>query len=204
MIIRFLDILFSSIGLLILSPLLALSCLVIKVTSKGPIFYCPTRVGKNGKDFKMFKLRTMHISKKKGNLITSSKDKRIFLFGNFLRNLKIDEIPQLINVINGEMSLVGPRAEDREIVEKFYTKKMIETLKVKPGLTSSGSLYYFRFLENKISGKDPLGFYIKKILPIKIDLDLKMIQNMSLYFYIYLIIDTVISILEKLWSKIKK
>lgn len=201
MIIRIFDILLSIVGLILFSPIILIFSILIIINSYGPVFFCPKRVGKDGVIFKMYKLRTMHFSNKQGKIITSNNDQRIFFVGKILRTLKIDEIPQLLNILKGEMSIVGPRAEDNFIVQKFYTKEMYKTLSVRPGLTSFGSLHYFRCLENKINDLDTIEQYVNEILPIKILLDAKMIKKMSLKLYFFIILDTVISIIEKIFLR---
>ncbi len=156
-------------GLLVLSPVFLLSIIAIKLDSKGPIIFKQKRVGLNGKIFEVLKFRTMVVdAEKKGVKITTSTDVRITKIGAFLRNCKVDELPQLLNVLKGEMSLVGPRPEVPEYV-KFYPDNMRDiVLSVPPGITDRASIEYKD--ENKILANsiDPVKDYREKILPVKL------------------------------------
>ncbi len=163
------------------SPVLALAALAIKVSSRGPILFRASRIGLGGRPFTMYKFRTMHQRQTgAGARITPSEDVRVFLAGRWLRRFKIDELPQLANVIWGQMALVGPRPEDPSIVEEHYTPFMLETLRVLPGLTSPGSLAYYA-AEASLPD-DPFEaerVYIAELLPRKIALDLVYVRNRS-------------------------
>ena len=148
---RFFDLLFSFLGLIVLSPFFLLMALLIAADSRGGVFYCQTRVGKNGKDFRLYKFRTMASgSDKKGLITVGAKDARITKVGYFLRKYKLDELPQLINVLKGEMSLVGPRPEVRKYVE-MYTPEQRRVLSVRPGISDYASIEYVD--ENRILGE---------------------------------------------------
>src|SRR5688572_9029428 len=140
MAIKVLDILFSLIGLLIIMPVLIILAIIIKFTSKGPVFYMQSRVGKNGKDFRLFKFRSMYVdADKRGLLTVGGRDERITGIGYFLRKYKLDELPQLLNVLVGQMSLVGPRPEVRRYVD-LYSQEQRKVLNVLPGITDYASL----------------------------------------------------------------
>lgn len=179
---RTLDILFSFLGLLFLLPLFALISLLIKVTSSGPIFFSQERVGRLGRRFKILKFRTMvPDSEGSGPPITRADDERITRIGRFLRRTKLDELPQLWNVLKGEMSLVGPRPEVPCYIENLQQQER-EILKLRPGLTGESTLI-FRWEERLLArlGPDEVERYYKEeILPRKIDLSLAYMKNISL------------------------
>lgn len=195
--IRIIDILFSTLGLIILSPLFLLLAIWIKFDSNGPVFYKQTRVGKDNKDFKLIKFRSMVTDADKKGLITvGGRDPRVTLSGYFIRKYKLDELPQLINVFKGEMSLVGPRPEVRKYVD-MYNEDQRKVLSVKPGITDYASIEYID--ENEILGKaeDPEKIYIKKIFPEKICFNMKYINNKSLIEYFKIILLTIGKIFTK-------
>ena len=188
--IRFFDILFSIIGLIILFPFLILIALIIKITSKGPIFYKQKRVGISNIDFLVWKFRTMQNDADKTGLLTvGGRDPRITTIGYYLRKFKLDELPQLFNVLFGSMSVVGPRPEVRKYVE-LYTLKQQKVLLVKPGITDWASIVYRD--ENVILEKssNPERDYIQLILPDKIRYNLIFIEKRSLTEYFRIIITT--------------
>ena len=192
--IRFLDILFSLMGILVLSPLFLIVYIAIVVGSKGGGFYCQSRVGLNGEDFKLIKFRSMRVGSDKGSLITvGGRDPRITKIGYFVRKYKIDELPQLFNVLKGDMSLVGPRPEVRKYVD-LYTDEQKKVLSVRPGITDYASIEYVD--ENEILGKadNPDEVYIKQIMPDKIKLNMKYIENKSVKEYFKIILLTILKI----------
>lgn len=194
MIKRLFDFTASLIGLMILSPLLVLVSILIILDSKGPIFYYQTRVGRHNKDFKLVKFRTMRPNADKSGLLTiSSRDNRITQIGYYLRKYKIDELPQLINVLIGDMSLVGPRPEVRKYVN-IYTKEQLKVLTVKPGITDLASIRYSD--ENVLLGNqaNPEKFYIETVLQDKLNLNLEYVKNNSFYNDIKIILSTIIKI----------
>ena len=138
---RSLDILFAVCFLFVFSPVYIISWLIIKIVSPGPAIYKAERVGKDGKLFKCYKFRSMRVDSGKVRLTTLENDERIFPFGKFIRKTKIDEMPQVVNILKGEMSVVGPRPEDKENADKVYVGEYVHILDVKPGLTSTASLY---------------------------------------------------------------
>lgn len=181
--IRFLDIIFSFLGLLILSPLLLIVYLAIIVESRGGGFYSQTRVGKDGKHFKLYKFRSMRVdSDSKSQITIGARDPRITKTGLLVRRFKIDELPQLLNVLKGDMSLVGPRPEVPLYVN-MYTLEQQKVLSVVPGITDYASIQYV--YENEILGKakDPHQTYIDVILPDKLKLNMKYINNRSVKEY---------------------
>ena len=119
------------------------SAIGVKITSPGPIFYRAKRMGKDGMIYEMYKFRTMHIGADKLGAITAEKDKRVFPLGDILRRAKIDELPQLLNIMKGDMAIVGPRPEDPQIVQEYYTKEQWQTLNCMPGLASPGSIFNY-------------------------------------------------------------
>ena len=192
---RVFDIVFSLLGLLLLSPLFLIIGLIIKTGSKGPIFFKQIRVGKDGKEFKIIKFRTMEIdAEKKGMQITVGQDSRIMKEGRWLRKFKLDELPQLINVLVGEMSLVGPRPEVPKYVA-YYNDYQRTILKVRPGITDLASIEFRA--ENELLGKsiDPEKTYIEEIIPAKLSLNLKYLKSMSLLNDLKIIIRTIIVLL---------
>lgn len=188
--IRFFDIIFSIIGLVILSPLFIVLYLLVRIESKGGGFYSQERIGKNGKPFKLFKFRSMRIgSDKKGLITIGEKDNRITKTGFILRKYKLDELPQLWNVFIGDMSLVGPRPEVKKYTD-LYTEEQKQVLQVRPGITDWASIKYVD--ENKILGesKDPDDAYVNLIMPNKIKLNMVYIQHQTLGEYFKIIFTT--------------
>lgn len=187
---RIFDIFCSFIGLILLSPLFIIICLLVGLTSKGGIFYLQTRVGKNSRDFKLFKFRTMHTnSDKKGLLTVGGRDPRITAIGYYLRKYKLDELPQLLNVFFGSMSLVGPRPEVRKYVD-LYNEEQKKVLLVKPGITDYASLEYFSENELLAKSSKPEETYINEIMPAKLELNKKYILEHSLLTDIKIIFNT--------------
>jgi lipopolysaccharide/colanic/teichoic acid biosynthesis glycosyltransferase len=193
--IRFFDILFSFIGLIVLSPIFIIIGLLIIVESKGGMFYQQKRVGKNGIEFTLVKFRSMAKgTDKKGLLTIGTNDSRITKTGKFIRKYKIDELPQLINVLIGTMSLVGPRPEVKKYTD-LYTDEQRKIMSVKPGITDYASLEYIN--ENEILGQsaNPEKVYIEEVMPAKIALNMKYINNISLIHYLKIIVLTILAIL---------
>lgn len=194
--IRFFDILLSSLGLILLSPLLLLIYLLIRIESKGPGFYSQKRIGKDGVPFRLYKFRSMRIGSDKGRLITVGKrDSRITKMGYLIRRYKIDELPQLWNVLIGDMSLVGPRPEVERYV-RLYTPEQKIVLSVKPGITDYASIAFSD--ENVLLGQaeDPEEMYINEIMPKKIEYNLYFINNRTLGVYFKIIFMTIAKILK--------
>ena len=192
--IRFFDVLFSALGLLVLSPVFFVVSLCIVVDSRGGVFYRQTRVGKDGRDFRLYKFRSMRSGSDKRGLITvGAKDARITKVGYFLRKYKLDELPQLINVLKGEMSLVGPRPEVRKYVE-MYTEEQRRVLSVRPGITDYASIEYVD--ENRILGEaeNPDKAYVEVVMPDKIRLNMRYIEHRTVGEYFKIIFLTFKSI----------
>ena len=193
---RLFDIFFSVIGILILLPFIILISLVIAIDSRGGIFYKQIRVGKGGQDFYLLKFRSMKTdSDKQGLLTIGGQDSRITRIGYFIRKYKIDELPQLINVVIGDMSLVGPRPEVRKYVD-LYNQEQLKVLSVKPGITDFASIEYSN--ENEILGKaeNPEQTYINEIMPAKLLLNLKYISQKSIGTDLKIIFKTIGKILR--------
>ena len=194
--IRFFDFILSLVGLVVLAPIFIVLAIWIKIDSTGPVFYKQVRVGQSGIDFGLFKFRSMVVDADKKGLITvGGRDPRITRSGYFIRKYKLDELPQLINVLLGDMSLVGPRPEVRKYVE-LYTDEQQKVLSAKPGITDYASIEYMD--ENEILGKssDPEKTYIEEIMPEKIKYNMKYINNKSLFEYFKIILLTVLKIVR--------
>jgi lipopolysaccharide/colanic/teichoic acid biosynthesis glycosyltransferase len=185
------DRLLAGAALVFLSPVLALAGLSVKLSSRGPVLYRAQRAGKDGQPFTMFKFRTMRVGSSSGGAITAARDSRVFPVGAALRRTKIDELPQLVNVVRGEMALVGPRPEDVEIVREHYDDFMRESLLVRPGVTGPGSLHYFAD-EDQLpeDPADALAFYLDNLLARKIALDLVFVRNPRFIYELSLLIRT--------------
>ncbi len=191
---RAFDLIFAVFGLLVLMPLFPLIAIAIKIESSGPVFFRSRRVGRNGREFFLLKFRTMtKDAPLKGPPITIGADSRITRVGRFLRRAKIDELPQLINVLRGEMSLVGPRPEVPEYV-RFYTPKQQSVLKLRPGITDPASIKYAQ--ENELLGAsdNPEKFYVEYVMPEKIRLNLEYAARANLWTDFIIIIKTLLRI----------
>lgn len=196
MLIRLLDIVLSLLGLLFLLPIFVILAVWIKFDSQGSIFFRQIRVGKDGRDFRIYKFRTMIVNAEKMGIITiGERDPRITNSGYFLRKYKLDELPQLINVLKGEMSFVGPRPEVRKYVE-MYNQEQLKILTVKPGITDYASIEYIN--EDEILGKslNPEKTYIEEIMPQKIKYNMKYINNKTVIEYFKIIFLTIIKIIK--------
>ncbi len=190
--IRLFDLLFSFLGLIILSPLLLIIALVVFIDSPGKVIFTQWRVGKNNRDFELYKFRTMKINADKLGLITvGMKDPRITRSGAFIRKYKLDELPQLLNVFNGQMSLVGPRPEVRKYTEQYSLANQMIVLSVKPGITDIASIEYSKENELLSGVNDPEKYYIDVVMPAKIRLNLNFIENPTLSNYLRIIIKTI-------------
>ena len=193
---RIFDIIFSLLGITLLFPVLLIIALLIKIDSKGPIFYKGIRVGKKEKLFKMYKFRTMIVNAAKiGGPSTSENDSRLTKIGKIIRKYKIDELPQFINVLKGEMSFVGPRPEVLEEV-KTYSKEEKKILSVNPGITDWASIEFRN--EGKIlkGSKNPHKTYQEKIRPEKHRLELEYVKNHNLFIDLKILFKTILTILK--------
>jgi len=194
--IRLCDIVFSLFGLIVLSPLFLLVALWIVLDNPGPVFYRQQRVGKNGCDFGLLKFRSMRIGADKMSLITvGDRDPRVTRAGYYIRKYKLDELPQLWNVLTGDMSLVGPRPEVRRYVE-LYTDEQRRVLSVRPGITDYASIEYID--ENRLlaEAEDPDKTYIEQIMPAKIQLNMRYIEHQTLGEYFRIIRLTLFKIIR--------
>lgn len=188
---RIFDIVFSLLGILILSPVLICIAILIRLDSPGGIFYLQERVGKNNLNFFIYKFRTMRSGADKLGLLTvGAKDNRVTKIGYFLRKYKLDELPQLFNVFKGEMSFVGPRPEVRKYVN-MYTAEQLKVLSVKPGITDIASIQYSNESELLAKAADPEKFYIETVFPAKLELNLKYIEQKNFWKDIQIIFQTI-------------
>ena len=194
--IRFFDILFSIIGLILLLPLFLILYLAICIESRGGGFYRQIRVGKNGVDFSLYKFRSMRVgSDAKGLITVGGRDPRITNVGYFIRRYKLDELPQLFNVLMGDMSFVGPRPEVRKYVD-LYTAEQCRVLSVRPGITDYASIEYVDENTLLAASSNPEKTYIEDIMPDKIRFNMKFINNRSVSEYFKIIGLTIIKIIR--------
>ena len=181
---RLFDVVCAAVALVLTAPLIGLAAIGIKLTDPkgGPVFYRARRVGYLGREFTMYKLRTMRQDGDDGGgpRITGARDARVYPFGQLLRRSKVDELPQLFNVLRGDMAIVGPRPEDPMIVKEHYSPTDLETLGVRPGLASPGSIYQFTFGDKLLTGQDPEARYVDKLLKTKLALDRVYIRQATL------------------------
>lgn len=188
---RLFDITASFFGIIILSPLLIFIGLWVGLSSKGGVFYKQIRVGKNNKDFKLYKFRSMRVnSDKQGLLTVGSKDSRITKAGYFIRKYKIDELPQLFNVLKGDMSFVGPRPEVRRYVD-LYSKEQMKVLSVRPGITDPASIKYRNENDLLSSANNPEEYYIQYIMPDKLKINIDYINTRTFIKDIKIIFQTI-------------
>ena len=193
---RLLDILSSALVLLMLLPFWLIIAMAIVLESRGGVFYRQIRVGKDNKDFYLYKFRTMRTgSDQKGLLTVGERDSRITRVGYFLRKYKIDEFPQLLNVLKGDMSIVGPRPEVRKYVD-MYTPEQMRVLSVRPGLTDLASIQYVHENELLAASEDPEKTYIEEVMPAKLAMNLQYIDSQSVLGDIKLICKTFAAILH--------
>lgn len=192
---RVLDFLLSLFGIIILSPLLALIAVEVKISDGGPVFFRQERVGRNGRRFRIWKFRTMTVgADKMGPLLTVGQDPRVTKVGRWLRQTKLDELPQLINVLAGEMSLVGPRPEVPRYVA-LYTEEQKAVLKLLPGITDPASIRFRNESELLATAADPERYYVEIVMPEKIRLNLEYASKASVWTDIAVIIHTLL----RLW-----
>ncbi len=194
---RCFDLLFAVLFLLVFSPVYLLVWIIIKIVSPGPAIYKAKRVGQNGKLFDCYKFRSMRVDSGKVRLTTLENDNRIFPFGKFIRKAKIDEMPQVVNILKGQMSVVGPRPEDKENADKVYVGEFKHILDVKPGITSTASLY--DYTHGELFEDEEL--YEKVFLPKKLKLELYYVGHQSFGYDILLVLKTAWLILLKTCGK---
>jgi len=220
---RLLDIVVAGAALVVVSPLLILAAIGIRLTSPGPVLYRAKRIGRDrrrglpdtrgagnlverrrqdgyhGREFTMYKFRTMRVDTgNNSSPITAAHDTRVFPFGAFLRATKIDELPQLINVLKGDMSLVGPRPEAPEIVRDHYSPADITTLQVPPGVTSPGTIYYYTHGESTLAADGAVDFYIERLLPVKLALDRVYIKRGRALYDVRVLLRTAAAIVARI------
>lgn len=194
---RFLDIIFSGLGLICLSPLFVFLALWVKLDSPGPVFYRQVRVGRNNRDFKLYKFRSMRVdSDKKGLITIGGHDPRVTQSGYYIRKYKLDEFPQLINVFLGDMSLVGPRPEVRKYVD-MYTDEQIHVLDVRPGITDMASIYYRNENELLEKANNPEKYYREVIMQDKLRINLEYVRNHSVIGDFRMILKTLFVVIAK-------
>ena len=187
---RVFDIVASGLGLIVLSPIFLLLAIWIKLDSKGPVFYRQVRVGRYNKDLRIFKFRSMRVGSDKGSLVTiGGRDPRVTKSGYWIRKFKLDELPQLINVFVGDMSLVGPRPEVRHYVD-YWTPEQMHVLDVRPGITDPASIKFRN--ENVLMEKadNPEKYYIEVIMQEKIKLYLEYVKKHNFFYDLGLIFKT--------------
>ena len=185
---RLIDVVLAGIALVAAAPVLAIAAVAIRLASPGPILYRLRLVGRHGRPFTMYKLRTMHVEQGRyRSCITAQDDPRVFPLGRWLRRSKLDELPQLVNILRGEMAVVGPRPENPAIVAAHYTPADCETLAVRPGLTSPATLYDYTHGEQLIGSADPERAYVERFLPVRLALDRIYVRQASLAYDVALI-----------------
>lgn len=193
---RVFDIVASGCGLLVLSPVFVILAIWVKLDSAGPVFYRQVRVGRFGRDFVLYKFRSMRVgSDKKGLITVGGRDPRVTRSGYFIRKYKLDELPQLINVFAGDMSIVGPRPEVRKYVD-LYTREQLRVLEVRPGITDMASIRYRNENELLATAENPERFYKEVVMQDKLKINLEYVTKHSLWFDIQLIFKTIFSILK--------
>lgn len=197
MIKRLFDIIFSFSGFVITAPLMGLLAVLIKINSRGPVFFRGTRIGKHGKPFKMFKFRTMVPNAEKlGGPSTAGDDPRLTKIGKFFKKYQLDELPQLINILRGEMSLVGPRPEVPFYVDMMSEEERETILSIRPGMTDFASLWNFQEGETLKGSPDPEKTYMEKIRPEKLRLQIEYVKNRSFWVDIKIIFKTIIKLFK--------
>lgn len=183
----------AAIGILVLSPVFFIVAIAIWATDRGPILYKQQRVGKNQQPFTLYKFRSMRVQPDNNQLLTIGNDSRITPIGRFIRQYKIDELPQLFNVLNGSMSLVGPRPEVAKYVN-LYSTSQLKVLSVKPGITDWASIKYSNESELLAKAENPEEFYVSTIMPDKLTLNLEYIKNQSFFLDVKIVINTIFKV----------
>ncbi len=193
---RALDICLCSLALVVLSPIFLIAIIGIKLSSKGSVLYHSERAGQNGRPFNFYKFRSMHVTDHDKGLFVADSD-RLFFFGKIMRRTKIDELPQLLNVIKGDMSIVGPRPMPVSSVDRIYSGKYKSIKSLKPGLTSAASLYDYTVGDTYTDDKA----YQREVLPIKLELELYYLHHRSFIYDVQLVWRTIVTILQVLLGK---
>ncbi|MCP9292284.1 sugar transferase [Gracilimonas sediminicola] len=186
--------------ILFLSPLLLIVSICIYISDPGSVLFKALRVGKGGEVFTIYKFRSMKNSKA-GSKITSKNDDRIFGFGKLIRKTKLDELPQLLNILKGDMAFIGPRPENVEIVENYYDDFLRKSLKVKPGLASPGSLFNYTHLEELIEGDNAEEIYLDKILKVKVGVDVLYADKKNIIYDLKICLKTISTIVKIAFGK---
>jgi len=195
---RIFDIIFSFLGAILTSPLFLVVVFLIKKESPGPVFYRGERIGKNGKPFRIFKFRTMVVdAEKMGGPSTAGDDQRLLKIGHFLKKYQLDEMPQLINVLRGEMSLVGPRPEVKTYVDMMNEEERNVIFSIKPGMTDFASLWNFHESEVLKGSTDPEKTYMEKIRPEKIRLQMEYVKKRSFLLDLKIVIKTILRVFHE-------
>lgn len=198
---RTLDLVLCGLAIIALGPVMLAAAILIKLSSRGPVFYQAPRAGYKGRTFHELKFRTMHVGADRHGAFTANKDPRVFAVGTFLRLFKIDELPQIFNIIRGEMSIVGPRPEDVNIVRDCYTPEQRKVLEVAPGLTGLPQVRFFPELSIiDTGGMNPQEHYQRVILPMRLEMDLEYVRRRSFLLDVWLILYTVYLIAVKSWA----
>lgn len=192
---RILDIFLCSIAMIVLSPVYLITAVGIKLSSKGPILYHSDRAGKNKEPFHFYKFRSMHVTEDKHMFVADQE--RVFPFGRFIRRLKIDELPQLINVIQGKMSVVGPRPMTIAGVQELYSGRYEIVSSIKPGLTSAASLYDYIVGDTYTDDQA----YQREVLPVKLEMELLYVERQSFSYDVKLVLETMYCIAAKMFGK---
>jgi lipopolysaccharide/colanic/teichoic acid biosynthesis glycosyltransferase len=197
---RAVDLTLASLAMIVLGPLMLAAAVAIKLSSKGPVFYQAPRAGYRGQTFSELKFRTMHLGADRHGAFTAKGDPRVFPVGSILRLFKIDELPQILNILRGEMSIVGPRPEACEIVEQCYTPEQRKVLEVAPGLTGFPQVRFFPELSViATGGMDPQEHYKQVILPMRLEMDLEYVRRQSFWLDLGLIAYTAWLVLVMSW-----
>jgi lipopolysaccharide/colanic/teichoic acid biosynthesis glycosyltransferase len=190
------------VALVAAAPALIVGAAMVRRASRGPVFYRARRVGRGGREFAMFKLRTMRCGAASAGRISGGDDPRVVSrFGEWLRRTKIDELPQLLNVVRGEMAIIGPRPEDPEIVRRCYAGEYLDILQVLPGLAGPGRLYASTHGEQLLPAVDAERHYIERVLPIRLTLDLFYVRHRSLAYDLRIAARTVGVIVSKAFGR---
>ena len=200
---RLFDVVFATLALALSLPILLIAAVGIRLSSRGSILFRAVRAGRRGRLFTMYKLRTMDTrpSPLADSVITAARDSRVFPFGALLRRAKIDELPQLFNVLRGDMAVVGPRPEDPKVVAQHYSPEQWETLDVAPGLTSPGALYSTTHGETWLSERDAERDYFERLMPLKLALDRVYIRRASFLYDLDLIAHTAAVVVSRAFGR---
>jgi len=193
---RFIELILALMMLITLSPLLIIVSIIIKISSPGPVLFKPKRIGYKGEVFTLYKFRSMHVNSGDIRVTTLKNDNRVYPFGKFIRNTKIDELPQLINILRGDMAFIGPRPEDKKVYEEYFIGRYTEIYDVKPGLSSPASLYDFTYGEMYEDSED----YVENFLYKKLELELYYSKNKNIVYDAKIFFKTIYIIVLKIFG----